>query len=290
MSLEKERLGNHQDRKEILEGKIPVVVAGLPGKMATLVLEALYQSDRYVLMANALTSERHANESTQAENLPGGQLVAPEGHLEYLKSLGGIPIVVDYTSPSVVNRNAELYIEAGTPFVMGTTGGDRGKLVEAVRNSGISAVIAPNMAIDVIKLQDMLNNLRLTSPEKYKDWTMSIRESHQATKKDVSGTALSVQEQFEALGATLIGKIDSIRNPEMQRALGIKNLDGHAYHWITLVGPKGELEEHRTSIEGRGQYVEGTLLAIDFLDRKIKAGSRGEVFTMVDVVREGEVA
>jgi len=38
-------------------------------------------------------------------------------------------IVVDYTVPMCVNANAELYIKHMIPFVMGTTGGDRDKLV-----------------------------------------------------------------------------------------------------------------------------------------------------------------
>jgi len=39
-------------------------------------------------------------------------------------------IVVDFTQPDAVNRNAQLYCRCETPFVMGTTGGDREVLIK----------------------------------------------------------------------------------------------------------------------------------------------------------------
>ncbi len=41
--------------------------------------------------------------------------------------------------------NAAFYISNGVPFVMGTTGGDREKLLADVQAAGIRAVIAPQM-------------------------------------------------------------------------------------------------------------------------------------------------
>ena len=41
--------------------------------------------------------------------------------------------------------NAAFYISNGVPFVMGTTGGDREKLLMDVQAAGIRAVIAPQM-------------------------------------------------------------------------------------------------------------------------------------------------
>jgi 4-hydroxy-tetrahydrodipicolinate reductase len=53
--------------------------------------------------------------------------------------------MVDYTVPDVVHEMAELYMRHRTPFVMGTTGGDRAKLAADVAASGVYAVIAPQM-------------------------------------------------------------------------------------------------------------------------------------------------
>ncbi|EKE13199.1 MAG: dihydrodipicolinate reductase [uncultured bacterium] len=121
---------------------------------------------------------------------------------------------------------------------------------------------------------------------------MTIRESHQDSKVDVdgnpivSGTAIALRETFKRLGAVMDGEIDSVRNRGMQRQLGIQNLDAHGYHWVNLTSPNGEKREFTTQIEGREPYVDLTLESIPFLARKIKEGTRGEIYTPVDVIKE----
>lgn len=288
MSAETYQLGKTPDHREIPRGKTPIIIAGLPGKMATLVAEAINQSGDFVLMITALASERRGNELTSVGNLQGIQLITPERHLEYLKHLAetGSGIVIDYSSPSAVNHNAELYVAAGIPFVMGTTGGDRQKLVETVRNSNISAVIAPNMAPHIVATQAMLESVANEFPDALSGWKLLITESHQATKKDVSGTAKGWLTIFEQLGVSLDGEIKSIRDPEEQEKLGIREKSGHGYHWFNLKSPDGNASlQISMGIEGRTPYVAGTITAVKFLEKKIKAGSRGEVFSMVDVLR-----
>lgn len=58
-------------------------------------------------------------------------------------------IMVDYTLPDVIHEMADLYIKHKTPFVMGTTGGDRDKLAADVNNADLYAVIAPQMGKQV---------------------------------------------------------------------------------------------------------------------------------------------
>lgn len=45
-------------------------------------------------------------------------------------------VLVDYTLPQVLNGNAEFYCQNKLPFVMGTTGGDRDKLLADVKVKG----------------------------------------------------------------------------------------------------------------------------------------------------------
>ena len=54
-------------------------------------------------------------------------------------------VCIDYTHPDSVNSNADFYIKHGIPFVMGTTGGDRDKLMHDVKAANLHSVIAPNM-------------------------------------------------------------------------------------------------------------------------------------------------
>jgi 4-hydroxy-tetrahydrodipicolinate reductase len=54
--------------------------------------------------------------------------------------------------------------DRGMPFVMGTTGGDREKLIQTVRDSTICAVIAPNMAKQIVGIQAMMEYAATTFP------------------------------------------------------------------------------------------------------------------------------
>ena len=261
-----------------------MMVSGLPGKMATLVAEAIKQSKDFSLFPIALSSERRQGNSLSlgdAELL----LLPPKG-LGLVESLkeNKIP-VVDFTTPDAVNDNAEAYVRAGLPFVMGTTGGDRQKLIETVKNSEICAVIAPNMAPGLVLTQAMFENVAQNFPGALKGWALEITESHQATKKDPSGTGKAWGELFSKLGCAVSG-MESIRDPEKQSELGIKNLDGHGYHWLTLENSDGTaVIKISTAIEGRNPYVDGTLMAIKFLQEQIESGAKGKVFSMIDVLK-----
>lgn len=58
-------------------------------------------------------------------------------------------IMVDYTVPDVIHEMVDLYIKHKTPFVMGTTGGDRAKILADVKAADLYAVIAPQMGKQV---------------------------------------------------------------------------------------------------------------------------------------------
>jgi len=69
--------------------------------------------------------------------------------LEQVKQEYPSLIMVDYTVPDVIHDMVALYIRHQTPFVMGTTGGDRSKLAADVKAADLYAVIAPQMGKQV---------------------------------------------------------------------------------------------------------------------------------------------
>lgn len=269
-----------RSEEEVRIARTPIFISGLPGKMASLIAEAVNQDESYFLHEMGMSSKRHNFERFMV----GERRILLRDFCP--NNLEPGTIAIDFTTPPNATLNAIRYVSLGIPFVMGTTGGDRQTMEEAVRSSQISAVIAPNMAVSIVEVQDKIKNLLDTSPNAYLGWRMTIRESHQAAKRDVSGTAKALQAQLVRLGAVMEGKIESIRDPETQRQLGIRNLKGHGYHWITLTSPQGEVKPYITAIEGRQPYVEGTLMAVSFLARKMREGSRGEVFNMSDVIED----
>ena len=73
-----------------------------------------------------------------------------------------------------------------------------------------------------------------------------------------------------------------LREPDVPE----KFLDGHAYHWVDLVSPDKSVGiRFHTQVNGRRTYADGTPDAVRYLHRKVQEDSQGEIFSMVDVLR-----
>ncbi|CAM9383975.1 unnamed protein product, partial [Choristocarpus tenellus] len=144
-----------------------VMMNGLPGNMGKEVAAACLRMG-FRIAPYALTGPRIEYTSIMVDNQEGGpstevKLVRSDlvedcdkavAELRKLCRGGGEKlVVVDYTHPSAVNSNAEFYAKQGLNFVMGTTGGDREALMSVTENSGVYAVIAPNMGKQIVALQ-----------------------------------------------------------------------------------------------------------------------------------------
>jgi len=170
---------------------VKVMVNGIPGNMASNVAKHVLGDDRFELIPHTLTGP----EVTASELVIGSRkiaLISPNRREEaiaaILKSEGAF-ISVDFTHPSAVNSNAEFYCNHSLPFVMGTTGGDRKRFNETVVGSAIGAVIAPNMAKQIVGFQAMMEYAANVFPNLFDGYSLEIRESHQKGKADTSGTA-----------------------------------------------------------------------------------------------------
>ena len=134
------------------EGIIPILISGLPGKMATLVAEAIEHHGDFELLPLALSSVRHHQEARQIGERKFTLLTLNEPFRCRPNHLAERTIAVDFTKTDSVFVNARYYAESHIPFVMGTSVGDHGgELAALVRNSQISAVIIPNMASSVVR-------------------------------------------------------------------------------------------------------------------------------------------
>jgi hypothetical protein len=148
-----------------------VVMNGLPGAMGVEVAEACLRRGMR-LAPFGLTGPRRSGESIEVAGpdgerhavrlVPGptgtsaaaAECEAVGAELAALAAGGGRVVCIDYTHPSAVNANAAWYARHGLAFVMGTTGGDRAALEATVTSTpGLYAVIAPNMAKQIVALQ-----------------------------------------------------------------------------------------------------------------------------------------
>ena len=83
-------------------------------------------------------------------------------------------IIVDYTHPSAILGNIQTYTNAGVSFVMGTTGGDE-QAIRAIFEKGANyAVIAPNMAKQIVALQSGLQEMAKRFPGAFKDYKLQV--------------------------------------------------------------------------------------------------------------------
>lgn len=275
-----------QDRRTLL-------LSGVPGSMCREIARAAQDSPwRERFQQGTVAFSEPANKGKQLEVAPGWQVLCHEtGELTELLSEGGLanPLVIDFSIPAAGLPNVKAYAAAGVPFVIGTTGFDAAAAADIVRASKACAVIAPNMATPIVVLQAALRWAAREFPGALSGYELSVTESHQTGKKDVSGTAKAFLPFFEGLGMKP-GEppITSVRDPEMQRGLGIPEpwLGGHAWHWYeaSSSGEGVELSlSHR--INGRRVYAEGTMRAAAFLDDRLREGAAGKAFDMLDVLR-----
>jgi len=274
---------------------IRVMVNGFPGSMAKEVAQVAIERGLEVV-PYSLTGP----EITDKEIEFGGKnikLVRPderENIVEKIKQEFSPFISVDYTHPSSVNSNAEFYIKHDLPFVMGTTGGDRFKLINDADDAKISCVIAPNMAKQIVALQLMLENMQEKFPDLYKNYTLSVVESHQKTKADTSGTAKAIVDAFNKMGIKPISHDDikKIRMEDEQLKFGVPKeyLSGHAFHTYRLQSQDGGLAfEFHHNLCGRNAYAQGTIDAVIFLSENAEPKGYGKCFNMIDILKSGNM-
>lgn len=276
---------------------LTVMVNGLPGKMATAVAEEVLRRGLALADESLTGLESETNllveQSTVALSPPSHHNASLERSRQRYPRL----VVVDYTHPNAVNTNVQRYAAAGLSFVVGTTGGNASDMENAVRASeGVYAVIAPNMGKQIVAFQAMLEMAANQFPGAFHGYKMTVKESHQATKADTSGTAKAVVASFNKLG--LDYDVDQIeKNRDADRSINDMNVpaehveSGHAYHTYHLTSPDGSVNfEFQHNVCGRAVYAAGTVDAVLFLDSQRQSNSAKRLFSMIDILGQDEMS
>eukprot|EP00560_Eucampia_antarctica_P000054 CAMPEP_0197832878 /NCGR_PEP_ID=MMETSP1437-20131217/16612_1 /TAXON_ID=49252 ORGANISM="Eucampia antarctica, Strain CCMP1452" /NCGR_SAMPLE_ID=MMETSP1437 /ASSEMBLY_ACC=CAM_ASM_001096 /LENGTH=332 /DNA_ID=CAMNT_0043436507 /DNA_START=48 /DNA_END=1046 /DNA_ORIENTATION=+ len=284
---------------------VRVMVNGMPGPMAVASAEACLRKGLGIspvamtgpnIEPQTITvTDSVTGKSSDVRLIPADNKEEIESAIEGLKA--GVEdvnnlLVIDFTHPSAVNSNAIFYAENKIPFVMGTTGGDREQLVKDMQDAKAFAVIAPNMGKQIVALQAGLEDLAKKFPSAFSGYKMHVKESHQKTKADTSGTAKAIVESLTELSDDdfSVEDIEMIRDEEESMAFGVpeESMNGHAFHTYTFTSPDSSVQfQLQHNVVGRTVYAEGTADAVKFLAGKIREETEGKIYNMIDVLEAG---
>jgi len=221
-----------------------------------------------------------------------GAKAALERALEALRPKHDVVIAVDFTHPSAVNANADMYNACKLPFVMGTTGGDRERLAESTKAAENPAVIAPNMCKQIVAFQAMMEHMAGRFPGSFGGYALSVAESHQKTKADTSGTAKAVVKSLSAMTGQPFAEeqIAKVRGDDASKQFGVPErfLGGHAWHTYRLESAdQSVMFQFQHNVSGRSTYAEGVADAVQFLAAEVLAKAKPKVYSMIDVLEAG---
>ncbi|CAK9009223.1 unnamed protein product [Durusdinium trenchii] len=145
--------------------------------------------------------------------------------------------------------------------------------MKVTADSGVYAVIAPNMGKQIVALQAAMERMGRDFPGAFGGYKLEVTESHQKTKADTSGTAKAMVGSFQQLGVEPFShdQIQMLRDDASQAAFGVppEFSTGHAWHTYTLTSPDGSVQfQFKHNVCGRRTYGEGVADAVEFIARK----------------------
>jgi dihydrodipicolinate reductase len=155
-------------------------------------------------------------------------------------------IIIHIGSGRQLSEVIEFCNQNKTPLIQGSTGMNLEQT-----SYDFTFIDAPNLSILMLKFMYMLKQ----SGDLFKDYKISITESHQSIKKTVPGTAI---EMADSLGVAA-KEIKSVRDQaEQLNTYGITKefLSLHAYHNI-CIEDEGTKINFETLVEGHDSYING---------------------------------
>jgi 4-hydroxy-tetrahydrodipicolinate reductase len=246
--------------------KIGVVVTGAAGKMGKEVLKAVLQEEDLSLVGAVDLRELGVDAGELVGFPPTGVTICSD--LQQVITENKADVLVDFTNPEAVLRNARIALNHGVCVVIGTTGLDDVDIEELRRLSERAdrgVFIAPNFALGAV----LMMNFARQAARYFKH--VEIIEMHHDQKIDApSGTAIRTARMIaEERGSFRQGhpqeyeKIKGVRGGDWE---GIKihsvRLPGFVAHQEVVFGGLGQVLTIRHDSITRESFMPGVILAI----------------------------
>ena len=182
-------------------------------------------------------------------------------------------IVVDFTQPSTIYQNINIYLDLGVKSVIGTTGLKKEE-IEDIKNKskklGIGCFIAPNFTIGAVLMM-----MFAQTASKYFN-NAEILEFHHNQKKDApSGTAIKTAELMATVNENLATgnaeETETIKGSRGGRAdsniqIHSIRMPGFMASQEVLFGAPGQILKIRHDSVDRKCYMSGVILALKYLN------------------------
>ncbi|WP_041276587.1 4-hydroxy-tetrahydrodipicolinate reductase [Desulfosporosinus acidiphilus] len=247
--------------------KIRVFVAGASGKMGQEVIRTLVKEDDLILVGASDTRQQGMDVGFVVGLPRMGLDISGPFDVESLRTFQA-DVLVDFTNPQSVLKNAKTAILAGVVPVIGTTGLDEAELEEirtlAVKES-VGAFIAPNFSIGALLMMRFAREAAKYFPH------VDILELHHDQKLDApSGTAIKTAELISEVRPPMVQghpneyeKIPGARGADLGGIhIHSVRLPGLIAHQEVLFGGLGQALTIRHDAYTRETYMPGIMLAI----------------------------
>lgn len=256
--------------------RVKITICGANGRMGTSIIALAKDDPRFQVVAGV----ERAQAGRFAQFTADGR--APLV-MDIREVIPKTDVVIDFTAPEAVGRNAAEAAKARRALVVGTTGlpaSTRKKLLRLSKR--IPIVFSPNMSLGVNILFQLVSQAARALP----GYDLEIIEAHHNLKKDApSGTAMRLAEV--AAEASQRSPKDFVYGRKgmvgarTRKEIGISVIragDIVGDHTVLLSGP-GERIELRHQAHSRNAFAAGALTAAAWVHKK-----RPGLYSMVDVL------
>lgn len=195
-------------------------------------------------------------------------------------NLKGIDVAIEFSLPDAALANITVCLQNMVPVVSGTTGWlkDYDKAVKLCKKTGGSFIHSTNYSIGV-NLLFMLNSELARQMNKYREYKVSIEETHHTRKLDApSGTAITLADAIKNVHSGYKGwKFENEASGEMVPVRSVREGNVPGTHVITWDSDIDTISI-RHEAKNRMGLAMGAVVAAEFIH------GRHGVFTMNDVL------